>query len=510
MQTPVSTAQPTVVPAVVPTPLPAALQAALAQARAAQAAGEVPVGAVVVKNGEIIATGRNSSVGGHDPCGHAEINAIRAAAKHLGSYRLDGCDLYVTLEPCAMCAGAMLHARLQTVFFGALDAKTGAAGSVLNLFASPQLNHQTRVLGGPQLDAQQLGGFAAEFTAESGALLQNFFQQRRAQQQQEARMNHPLRDDALRTPDSAFAGLPDYPWQPKYLSDLPSLQGLRMHYLDIGQDVSPSAGLSSGQGGQTTWLCLHGNPSWSYIYRKMIPTFLAAGGRVVAPDLVGFGKSDKPKKDAFHTFSWHRQALLELVERLDLQNITLVVQDWGGLLGLTLPMAAPQRYTRLLAMNTMLPTGDAPLSAGFLGWRDMCAKNPAFDIARLFARGNPQMGPTECAAYMAPYPDAGHRAATRVFPAMVPEFEDSDGAAVARQARNFWQNQWQGQSFMAVGVQDPVLGLPVMQQLRQTVRGCPEPLLVEQGGHFVQEHGLQIAHAAVKAFALDPAPSTSS
>ncbi|MCA1481372.1 alpha/beta fold hydrolase, partial [Bradyrhizobium sp. NBAIM08] len=139
--------------------------------------------------------------------------------------------------------------------------------------------------------------------------------------------------------------------------------------------------------------------AWSYLYRKMLPVFLAAGGRVVAPDMVGFGRSDKPKKDAAHSFAWHRRMLQELVERLDLRNVVLVVQDWGGLLGLTLPMAAPQRYRGLLAMNTTLGTGDTPLSPGFLAWREMCAKNPEFDVGRLFARGNPQMSRQECAAY---------------------------------------------------------------------------------------------------------------
>jgi tRNA(adenine34) deaminase len=265
-----------------------------------------------------------------------------------------------------------------------------------------------------------------------------------------------------------------------------------MHYLDEGRKgANPD---------QITWLCLHGNPSWSYIYRKMIPAFLQSGGRVVAPDLVGFGKSDKPKKDAAHTFGWHLQVLLELVEALDLRNVALVVQDWGGLLGLTLPLAAPQRYRNLLVMNTTLGTGDAPLSPGFLAWRDMCANNPTFDIARLFARGNPHLTAAECAAYMAPFPDAGHRAATRAFPAMVPEHPDADGAAISRAARTFWQQDWAGHSLMAVGVQDPVLGLLVMEQLRSNIRNCPPPMLVEQGGHFVQEQGEAIAHAAVAAF----------
>ena len=455
------------------------MTAALAQARLAGAAGEVPVGAVVVKNGQIIATGRNSPIAAHDPTAHAEINALREAARVLGNYRLDGCELFVTLEPCAMCAGAMLHARLQRVVFGAADPKTGAAGSVIDVLSHPQLNHQTAVQGGV-------------LAAQCGELLQDFFQTRRTQVKAENQMNHPLRDDALRTLDSQFVNLPGYPWAPHYVSDLPSLQGLRMHYLDEGRADAASE--------QTTYLCLHGNPAWSYLYRKMIPVFLSAGHRVVAPDLIGFGKSDKPKKDDAHSFTWHRQTLLELVERLDLKNVILVVQDWGGLLGLTLPLAKPERYKGLLVMNTVLTTGEQPLSPGFLAWREMCAKNPQFDIAKLFARGNLQMSADECAAYMAPFPDAGHRAATRAFPAMVPEYVDSDGAAVSRHARDFWTNQWSGQTLMAIGEQDPVLGPAVMHHLKSQIRHCPEPMLISAAGHFVQEHGQDIAQAAVAYF----------
>jgi tRNA(adenine34) deaminase len=216
--------------------------------------------------------------------------------------------------------------------------------------------------------------------------------------------------------------------------------------------------------------------------------------------MIGFGKSDKPKKDSAHTFSWHRQVLLEFVERLDLEDVVLVVQDWGGLLGLTLPMAASARYRGLLVMNTTLATGDAPLSPGFIAWRDMCAKNPDFDVARLFARGNPHMSEQKCAAYNAPFPDRGHRAALRAFPPMVPDGLDADGAAVSREAREFWAREWTGQSMMAIGAQDPVLGVPVMQALRQNIRGCPEPMVLEQAGHFVQEHGEPIARAAVGYF----------
>jgi tRNA(adenine34) deaminase len=451
---------------------------ALEQARLAAEAGEVPVGAVVVLDGQVVGVGRNAPVGGTDPTAHAEIVALRAAAQALGNYRLDGCDLYVTLEPCAMCSGAMLHARLRRVVYGAPDPKTGAAGSVVDLFGQPKLNHQTQVQGGVCAHA-------------CAALLSEFFKTRR----QEARMTtNPLRDDALRTPEERFSGLAGYPWQGHYVDDLPALGGLRMHYLDEG----PSDRSASGR---FTWLCLHGNPAWSYLYRRMIPVFLAGGHRVVAPDLIGFGKSDKPKKDGAHTFGWHRRVLLEFVERLDLRDIVLVVQDWGGLLGLTLPMAAADRYRGLLVMNTALGTGDAPLSAGFLAWREMCAKNPEFDVARLFARGNPQMTPEECAAYNAPFPDRGYRAALRVFPAMVPDCLDADGAATSREAREFWSNRWSGLAMMAVGAQDPVLGLLVMEDLRKQIRGCPPPMVIQNAGHFVQEHGEPIAQAAMGYFA---------
>jgi tRNA(adenine34) deaminase len=445
------------------------MRLALAQAALAAQSGEVPVGAVVVKNGELIAVGHNAPIGQHDPTAHAEIAALRAAAKSLGNYRLDGCELFVTLEPCAMCAGALLHARLKRVVFGAPEPRTGAAGSVLNLFTPSDLNHQTEVLGGV-------------LASECAAVLHDFFKPKRVT------MN-PVRDDALRTPEDCFANLQDYPWQPNYLNDLPALDGLRMHYLDAG---SPDA--------VTTYLCLHGNPAWSYLYRKMIPVFTGAGQRVIAPDLIGFGKSDKPKKDSAHTFTFHRQILLEFIERLDLRNIVMVVQDWGGILGLTLPMAAPERFSGLLVMNTMLATGDVPLSPGFIAWRSWCEKKPEFDVGRLFARGNPQLSEEEWQAYNAPFPDRGHRAALRAFPQRVPENTNDDGAALSREAHDFWRNDWTGKSFMAIGQQDPVLGEPVMRHLQSQIRGCSEVLVLPQAGHFVQEHGEAIAKAALGIF----------
>lgn len=455
------------------------MRLALAQANTAGEAGEVPVGAVLVQRhadgtATVLAAAHNNPVGSHDPTAHAEVRVLREAARQLGNYRLEGCELFVTLEPCPMCAQAAFHARLDRVVYGANEPRTGAAGSVVNLFALPELNHQTHVQGGV-------------LAQECAQPLQAFFQARRNATREKA---SPLRDDALRTPDERFQNLPGYPWQPRYVSDLPALGGLRMHHLDEGPADAPR-----------TWICLHGNPGWSYLYRKMIPVWLAEGDRVLAPDLIGFGRSDKPKKSSAHSFSWHRQVLLEWVERMDPRNAVLVVQDWGGLLGLTLPMEAPARYSGLLVMNTTLATGEQPLSPGFLEWRAMCREKPDYSVSRLFGRSVPHLSEAERAAYDAPFPDRGHRAALRAFPDMVPETTADDGAAISRRAQDFWQNAWQGKSLMAIGQQDPVLGEPVMRALHKHIRGCPEPLLLPNAGHFVQEEGESIARQAAGFFA---------
>ena len=330
---------------------------ALEQARAANAAGEVPVGAVVVRAGELVATGRNASLGRCDPSAHAEVEALRAAGQRLGNYRLEGCTLYVTLEPCAMCAGALLHARVARVVYGARDPRTGAAGSVIDLFADTRLNHHTRVEGGV------LAGPCA-------ALLEEFFRARRRAQ----RPQYPLRPDALRTPEARFAGLPGPAWPARYLSDLPPLEGLRLHYVDTGAPT-PQA---------PTWLLVHGPHSWSHGLRHLAAALAAAGQRVVVPDLPGFGRSDKPKREQAHTPAWHRQVLGALVERLDLRCVVLVAQQaaWAH----ALAALAPGRIHAVLSVDA----GTMPCDA--------------------------------------PYPDAGHRAGPRAL-ARWPQAAEADGAA---------------------------------------------------------------------------------
>ena len=280
----------------------------------------------------------------------------------------------------------------------------------------------------------------------------------------------------MRTHDERFAGLPGFAFPPHYLE----WRGLRAHYLDEGK-------------GERTYLCLHGNPTWSYLYRRMIPPFVASGARVVAPDFIGFGRSDKPDDEAMYTFDFHREMLLAFVEKLDLRKITLVVQDWGGLLGLTLPMEMPERFERLLVLNTALATGDVPLSTGFIAWRSYSKKNPDLAVGKLLARACPHLTDAEAAAYDAPFPDARYKAGVRRFPPMVPERYDDPGAAISRRARKFLHDAWSGESFMAIGAADPVLGLSVMRQLRGWIRGCREPLVIENGGHFLQEWGDEVA-----------------
>lgn len=296
--------------------------------------------------------------------------------------------------------------------------------------------------------------------------------------------------EALRTPDERFAGLPDFDFPVGYVDDLTDYTGLRIAYVDAGPKDA-----------ERTFLCLHGEPSWSFLYRRMIPVFLESGARVVAPDLLGFGRSDKPVKQSDYTFDFHRNYLLALVERLDLPNITLVVQDWGGLLGLTLPVdpAFKARLERLIVMNTGLGVGSSP-GAGFIAWKNYALSTPDLPIGSLIARGTPHLTPAEIAAYDAPYPSHEYKAGAQVFPALVPVSPDMEGVEISRAAAAFWSSEWRGKSFMAIGMADPVLGPPAMMKLNAMINGCPPPMEIEGGGHFVQEWGEPIARAALESF----------
>jgi tRNA(adenine34) deaminase len=343
---------------------------ALAQAHEAAAAGEVPVGAVVVKEGVLLATGRNSPVATHDPSAHAEVNALRAAAAALGNYRLDGCTLYVTLEPCAMCSGAMLHARLARVVYGAADPRTGAAGSVVDLFAQPLLNHHTRVTSGVAAEA-------------CGALLQDFFRGRRQVARDTAQ---PLRDDALRTPEARFD-----PWRDALppvatVADLPSLAGWRMAYADSRPGALAAPVL----------LALHGWGEWGFLFRHLLP--LLSGWRVLVPDLIGFGRSDKPKRGSIHTMDWHAQVLREWLQYLGVRRLAAVHHPDSAAL-----------------VQALRQHGEPVLTA-------------AWPIASGRADSGTQR------AWQAPFPDRGHEAARRALGARGVSTDDLDPDAAARLA----------------------------------------------------------------------------
>ena len=294
--------------------------------------------------------------------------------------------------------------------------------------------------------------------------------------------------EAVRTPDERFEDLPGYNFSPNYIDDLPGYESLRVHYLDEGQEHT-----------DRIFLCLHGQPSWSYLYRKMLPVFVESGARVICPDWLGFGRSDKPTDDAVYGFHFHRNMMLELIKRLDLQNITLICQDWGGLLGLTIPMEFPDRFKRLLVMNTAIAVGQSP-GQGFEAWRAFNRTQPDLDVGALMKRATPVLSDEEAAAYSAPFVDVTYKAGVRRFPDMVMTDPGMEGVETSKKAAEWWSNEWQGESFMAVGAQDPVLGPGQMAHLRQTIRGCPEPMMIEDGGHFVQEWGEPIARAALKAW----------
>ncbi|QFT99902.1 Haloalkane dehalogenase (plasmid) [Roseovarius sp. THAF8] len=297
--------------------------------------------------------------------------------------------------------------------------------------------------------------------------------------------------NALRTPDERFQGLKDFPFAPHYVENLRGYEGLRGHYLDEGDARS-----------NDVFLTLHGEPSWSYLYRKMIPAFVAAGGRVIAPDWLGFGRSDKPVDEAVYTFDFHRNYMLALIEHLDLTNITLVVQDWGGVLGLTIPMEMPERFKRLIIMNTGLMMGPVD-SPAFEVWKADIDSSDDVPVSAIMQKNEPVISEVEALAYEAPFPDKTYKAGVRRFPHLLATTDEAPGVATSRRAAEFWSNEWVGESFMAVGMMDKMLGPDVMAVMRKIIKGCPPPLEIADGGHFVQESGGRlIAEKAMSHFGL--------
>jgi haloalkane dehalogenase len=292
----------------------------------------------------------------------------------------------------------------------------------------------------------------------------------------------------LRTPESRFAALPDYPFAPHYV-DLAAAIGrggeARMHYVDEGR-------------GEVV-LCLHGEPSWSFLYRRMIP-ILARRARVLAPDLFGFGKSDKFTERGDYSYRMHRDAVLGFMDALDLQGITLVCQDWGGLLGLQLAGQLPDRFARLVIMNTALPTGEEEVGPGFLAWREYVAGTADLPIGPLFGRAIVQEArrtPEILAGYEAPYPDRSYKEGAHAFPALAPITPDAPGAAENRAA---WKTleRWSKPCLLLFGDKDPVLGLPAGKIFERRIPTAGTMVVIHDAGHFLQEDkGEEIAERIV-------------
>lgn len=282
---------------------------------------------------------------------------------------------------------------------------------------------------------------------------------------------------ALRTPDARFANLPGYAFTPHYLQVDDTEGGeLRLHYLDEGAADAPVV------------LLLHGEPSWCYLYRKMIPLLVSAGYRVVAPDLIGFGRSDKPSQRSDYTYQRHVDWIRAVLQQLDLQGITLVCQDWGGLIGLRLVAEHPERFARVVAANTMLPTGDHPPGEAFLKWREFSQTVPVFPTGMIIQRAvTCPLPPEVIAAYDAPYPDESYKEGARQFPTLVPASPDDPAAPANRKA---WESlaKFDKPFLTAFSDKDPVTagGEKVLRKLIPGCAGQPHTT-IENGGHFLQE-----------------------
>ena len=304
----------------------------------------------------------------------------------------------------------------------------------------------------------------------------------------------------LRTPDDRFAELPDYPFEPHYahvsaVPGRPDSGSLRVHYLD-------ERPLHEGQRHAPPVLLMHGEPSWSYLYRHMIPVLLAAGHRVVAPDLIGFGKSDKPAEPGDYTYARHVAWMSELLfDHLDLTDVTYFGQDWGGLIGLRLVAGAPERFSRVVVGNTGLPEGDGKLSEAFLSWQKFSRESPVFPIGGIVNGGcASDLSPAVIAAYDAPFPDDSYKAGARTFPSLVPSLPDDPGAAENREAWKVFE-QWEKPWLCAFSDQDAVTRGGEGPFLRRVpgAKGRPHTTIVG-GGHFLQEDkGPELA-AVIAAF----------
>ncbi|MFD0862414.1 haloalkane dehalogenase [Sungkyunkwania multivorans] len=277
----------------------------------------------------------------------------------------------------------------------------------------------------------------------------------------------------LKTPASRFENLPDYPFQSNFCE---MAEGLRMHYLDEGD--GPIV------------LLLHGEPSWSFLYRKMIPIFKDAGFRVIAPDLIGFGKSDKPSETSDYSFQNHIDWLKQLIFKLGLKDINLFCQDWGGLTGLRIAAEEAQLFSRIVVSNTFLPMSGLKANEAFRNWRDFSQKVPEFPVSTILQKATvSELSKEILAAYDAPFPDETFKSGARIFPALVPfEGEDPHNALPACDAAWEVLKKWTKPLLTLFGDSDPIMkGGDKYFQLAVPGAKGQEHREIKGGGHFIQE-----------------------
>ena len=291
----------------------------------------------------------------------------------------------------------------------------------------------------------------------------------------------PVVTDFLRTDEACFAQVPDFPYTPHYVT----VGGLRIAFIDEGPQGAP------------TVLLMHGEPAWSFLYRKMIPVLLQAGFRVIAPDLVGFGRSDKPTRAADYSYLNHVLWMTAWMEAMDLQQVTLFCQDWGSLIGLRLAAAAPQRFDRIVLANGGLPTGTAALPRAFKIWRAFARYSPWFPIGRIVKSGCVDgLTPQEVAAYDAPFPTRRHRLGARLFPSFVPTTPDDPERARNEAAWEVFK-RWERPFLTLFSNRDPVTrgGCRIWQTQVPGAQGQPHAI-TRGAGHFLQEdRGVEVAQA---------------
>ena len=294
-----------------------------------------------------------------------------------------------------------------------------------------------------------------------------------------------------RTPEEAFKNIENFNYKTNYISNLVSLsreyKEFRIAYID-----------ENSQANNGTLLFIHGHPTWSYLWRHLIPIAIKQNYRVLAIDLPGFGKSDKPLKENFFTFKNYRDILLNFINRLNLENITLVLHEWGGTLGLTLPMENPEKYTGVICFNAYINNNSVKLDSNYLDWIETNITNDDLNVRALMARTNRILKLSECNAYEAPFPDKNYKLALKMLPSIFPLSEESEGYEIGLKAEEWWIKNNIIKCMLIGSAKDPIIPLEKMKILSQIIATDEVTHVINNAGHFVPEWGMEFGEELFK------------